>query len=279
MRGPTSEEILNTPPPDLRMSSRSTQAYLLLRRKILLGEYKPDHVLIPKHIEDEYHINNIGVQTLLLRLAIEGLVKVFPIKEKTWPNNAAINEYRVADLNKRQRMFSTRQGVFVSDIGQQSHQAYMETLIVKVQYADAEIASLLNIAEGEKVVFHRTLQRRDLNTVVAIADTYFPFWFAEVLPELERSDCDVLQLMVQLGKKPVWCTETVDVVQSSSLERVLFQLSPDDPSSLLKIVRRTFDDEGNPLILDFLTDRGDLYRLHYSFPLFPEGVPEKLREK
>ncbi len=182
MRGPTPEEILNTPPPALRKGSGSTQAHLDMRRRILLGEYKPGQLLIPKDIEKEYHVNNNGVQALLLRLALEGLVHVFPVKERTWPNNAAINEYRVADLNVRHRMFSTRQGVFVSDISQQGYPASQETLELKVKHADKELASLLDIEEGDNVVFHRTLQKRDPKTVVAIADTYFPFWVTTQVP-------------------------------------------------------------------------------------------------
>src|SRR5581483_599152 len=263
MRGPAPQEILNTPPPEIRMSSKATQAYLDMRRKILTGEYQTNQILIPKSIEEEYHISNNGTQMLLLRLAIEGLVKVLPVKEKTWPNNAAVNEYRVADLEIRHRIFSTRHGGFVSDISKGGHPAHIETLTLKVQYADAEIAKLLEITPGDKVIFHRTLQRSDKNTVIAISDTYLPFWFVDVLPELEKPDSDIYQLMQQLGKKPSWCTETVDITQASSTERVLFELSPDDPSALLKIIRRAFDDEGNPLNVDFLTDRGDIYRLHY----------------
>jgi hypothetical protein len=48
---------------------------------------------------------------------------------------------------------------------------------------------------------------------------------------------------------------------------------------MFKILRRAFDQEGNPLDVQFLTDRGDTYRLHYSFPLFADGIPEKLRDK
>jgi DNA-binding GntR family transcriptional regulator len=40
-------------------------------------------------------------------------------------------------------------------------------------------------------------------------------------------------------------------------------MSPDDPFALLKILRRSFDEDGNPLDVQFLTDRGDTYRLHY----------------
>jgi DNA-binding GntR family transcriptional regulator len=53
----------------------------------------------------------------------------------------------------------------------------------------------------------------------------------------------------------------------------------DDPSALLKIVRRVFDDQGHPLSVDFLTDRADKYRFHYSFPSFAQDIPEKLRDK
>ena len=279
MRGPTPEELLNTPPPELRMSSKTTQAYLDMRRRIIIGEFKPDQVLVPKDIEEAYKINNTGTQMLLLRLAIEGLVKVLPIKERTWPNNAAFNEYWVADLNSRHRMQSTRHGDFVSEISKDGHPAYKETLTLKIQYADTEVAQLLNIAEGERVIFHRNLQRRDHETIVAISDTYLPFWFVEMLPELEKPESDIYELMRRLGKNPTWCTETIDVVQASSKERVMFGLSPDDPSALLKILRRSFDEDGTPLDVQFLTDRGDMYRLHYSFPLFPEDIPAAVREK
>jgi DNA-binding GntR family transcriptional regulator len=114
---------------------------------------------------------------------------------------------------------------------------------------------------------------------MAISDTYIPFWFADALPELEKPDSDRYALMRQLGKNPCWCTETVDVVQATSKERLMFELSPDDPAPLLKIVRQSFDDQGNALDVQFLTDRSDMYRLHYSLPLFASGVPEPLREK
>jgi len=279
MRGPTPEEIMNTPPPEIRMNSKAAQAYLDIRRKILNGEYQPNQTIIPKNIEEKYSINNSSTQTLILRLAIEGLIKVLPIKERVWPNNAAINEYHVADLNIRHRIFSTRHGGFVSDISKKGSPAFLEVLAVKVQYADKELAELLNINQGEKVIFQRTLQRSDKDTAIAISDTYLPFWFVEMLPELEKPESDIYQLMRQLGRNPVWCTETIDVVQASSLERIMFGLSPDDPSALLKIIRRVFDENGHPLNVDYLTDRGDMYRLHYSFPLFSDDIPEPVRDK
>src|SRR5690349_6338856 len=88
MRGPTGDEILKTPPPELRVSSKTAQAYLEVRHKILSGEYAAQQVLVPKQIEEAYHINNTTTQMLLMRLANEGLVKVLAIKERTWPNNA-----------------------------------------------------------------------------------------------------------------------------------------------------------------------------------------------
>lgn len=279
MRGPTPKQILDTPPPELRMSSRVTQAILDLRRKILIGEYKPDQSLIMKSVKDAYGLNNIETQTALLRLAIEGLVKIQPVKERTWPNNAALNEYRVADFNVRHRMFSTRQGDFVSDVSQGGYSASKETLELEIRYADKEIASLLKISPDEPVVFHRNLQRRDSETIVAICDSYIPFWFAQMMPEMRKSNYDIYTLMKKLGKNPDWCEETVDMVQASSVERILFGLSPDDPSGLFKILRRSFDTEGNPLELQFLTDRGDTYRLHYSFPLFADGIPKHVRDK
>ncbi len=176
-------------------------------------------------------------------------------------------------------MLSTRHGDFVADIAQGGYPARKETLVLKVQYADAEVAKLLNVSEGDQVVYHRNLQRRDAETIVCINDQYLPFWFAPMMPELEKPDSDVYQLMQRLGKKPNWCTETVDVVQASSVERVVFGMSPDDPFALLKILRRSFDEDGSPLDVQFLTDRGDMYRLHYSFPLFASGVPEPVRDQ
>jgi DNA-binding GntR family transcriptional regulator len=277
MRGPTPRQILNTQPPELRAGSKTTHAYLETRRRILTGEYKPDQIIVPKEINEEYGLSNASTQLLLLRLANEGLIKITPVKERTWPYNAAINEYHVAELNTRKRILSTRHGGFVSDISQQGYRAYLEVREVRVEYADAEVASLLNIAEGDKVVFYSTLQRSDPNTVIAISDTYLPFWFSEVLPELYKPDCDIYQLMRQPGKNPFWCTEDVDTVQASSTERVQFGMSPDDPCALLKILRRVFDDKGTPMSVDYLTDRGDIYRLHYSFNLFAENIPEALR--
>jgi DNA-binding GntR family transcriptional regulator len=279
MRGPTAEENLNIIPSDIRVNTKTSQAYLDLRRKILSGELHPHQILTPKAIDDEYKTSNTSTQIVLLRLAGEGLIKVQPIKERVGANNAAINEYIVADLNIRHRMLSTRHGDFIPDISQRNSQAHIETKIMKIQYADSEIASLLNIDEGKNVIFRRTYQYQNTDKLVAISDAYFPFWLVEVLPELEKPDSDAYQLMIQLGRKPSWCTETIDVVPSTAFERQLFGLSSDDPSPLLKILRRIFDDQGNPILADFLTDRGDTYRLHYSFPLFTEGIPEPLRDK
>jgi DNA-binding GntR family transcriptional regulator len=273
MRGPTGDEILKTPPPELRVSSKTAQAYLDVRRKILTGEYPAHQLLLPKQIEEEHHINNTTTQMLLMRLANEGLVKVNPIKERTWPNNASLNEYRVADLTHTQKILALRQQAGLPDVTQESHAPDKEILLLKIQYADAEIARLLALAEGEKVVVSRKRERRADKTIVAISDLYAPFWFADVLPDLELASSDAYQLMERLGKKPARCTETVEVVQARSVERVLFELSPDDPAPLLKVQRHTFDAEDYPLALEFLTVRGDSYRLRYSFSIHPEQIP------
>jgi DNA-binding GntR family transcriptional regulator len=279
MRVLQQEELLETLPIELREKSKTGQAYIEIRRKILLGEYSPNQVLLPREIEQVYHLSNTGAQNVLGRLAIEGLVKVLPIKKKTRATSAALGEYRVADLNVRHRMLTTRHGDFVSDVAKGGYPAHKETLLLKIEYADPEVAQLLNIAAGEKVIFHRNLQRRDKETIVCINDQYFPFWFVEMVPELEKPDSDVYELLRKLGKQPSWCTETVDVVQANTIERELFELSFDDPAPMFKIVRRSFDPEGHPLEVQFLTDRGDIYRLHYSFPLYPSDIPKALQDK
>jgi DNA-binding GntR family transcriptional regulator len=279
MRGPTPREMLETQPPELRSGSRVNQALLDLREKILDGKYQVNQELTTKNLKDTYGLNTIESQVALLRLAIEGLVSIQSIQEKKWPHNAAYNEYRVADLNIRHRMLSTRQGDFVSDISQSGYAAFKETLQLEIQYADAEIASLLEITPGDPVVFHRNLQRRDRDSIVAICDSFIPFWFAEQMPKMRQPDYDIYQLMRQLGKDPYWCEETVDMTQASSVERVLFGLSPDDPVGLFKILRRSFDREGHPLELQFLSDLGKTYRLYYSFPLFADEIPEAIRQK
>jgi DNA-binding GntR family transcriptional regulator len=279
MRGPTKKDILNVQPSDLRVNTKTAQAYLDVRRKILSGEYKADQIITPKSIDDEYKTSNTSTQIILLRLAGEGLIEIRPITERTGTNNAAINEYRVADLNSRHRVFSNRHGGFMSDIGREHKQAHVEVKELKIQYADAEIASLLGLGKGDNIIFLRSYQYQNQGNLVAISDTYLPFWFAKITPELEKPDTDLYQLMFKSGKKPFWCTETVDVVQSTILEREIFGMSTDDPSALLKIIRIAYDEDGTPLSVDFLTDRGDTYRLHYSFPLFADTIPASVRDK
>lgn len=277
MRGPTRADILKVQPP-LR-DSKTARAYLEIRKRILVGEYPSSQIITPKSIDEEYKISNTGAQLLLMRLAGEGLIKILPVTERTGFNNAANNEYRVANLDLRERIFSTRQGGFVSDISQQEPQSFVEATKIEAQYADAEIAALLGISEGDSIVFYQTHQKISDGTIIAISETYLPYWFTQILPELYKPDCDIYQLMIQLGKRPFWCTETNDIVQATSVEREVFKLSADDPSALLKIVRRVFDEQGNPLSVDFLTDRGDKYRFHYSFPLFAQDIPDQLRDK
>ncbi|MBE3567812.1 MAG: GntR family transcriptional regulator [Thermogemmatispora sp.] len=279
MRGPTPEQLLRSQPPRLRASSKTDQAYLDLREQILRGTYQPGQQLVPRAIAERYQLNNTSVQLILLRLASEGLIKIVPIKEHRWPYNAAQDEYHVAALDVRTRLLSTRQGGFVSDLRRQGQQPRIEVEEIKVIYADEEVARLLALSPGEKVIMYRQRQWLDAETLMALSETYLPFWMAELLPELEAPDCDLYLLMRRLGKQPYWCTEAVDVVHASSLERVIFGLSPNDPCPLLKLTRRVFDRSGEPLSVDFLTDRADLYRLHYSFPLYPEDVPEPFREQ
>jgi len=254
--------MLNTPPPELRVSSKTAQAYLDVRRKILTGEYSAHQVLFPKQIEQTYQINNTTTQMLLVRLANEGLVKVLPIKERTWPNNASFNEYRVADLTDAHKTLLQRQDIALTNA--QIPILQKETLLLKIQYADAEIASLLALSEREKIVFSRELTRSADKTVTMVSDLYAPFWFAEVMPELEQMGSDAYQLMRHLGKEPVKWTETVEVVQARSVERVLFELSLDDPAPLFKLQRRSFDADDNPLAVEFLTMRAECYSLRYS---------------
>lgn len=276
MRTTPSKDLLETTPAAL---SGIERAYKGIRTRILTGEYEADRILSPREIEEEFSANNTSTQTVLLRLAMEGLVKVLPIKKKTRQTNAALNEYRVANLSARNRMFTTRHGDFVSDVSKGGHAAFKETLFLEIEYADNEIAALLDIAPGNKVIHHRNLQRRDSETIVCINDSYLPFWFVDMLPELKKPDSDIYQLMVKLGKKPQWCTETVDIVQANTVEREMCELSLDDPAPMFKILRRSFDLDGTPLDVQFLTDRGDIYRLHYSYPLFSEGIPEGVRDK
>ncbi len=267
MRGPTREEILNTPPPALRMSSKTTQAYLEMRRKILTGDYAVDALIVPKQMEESYAINNTSTQMLLMRLANEGLVRVLPIRERSWPNNASLNEYRVADLTGTQKVLALRQHALLPALHGDGQGTNKEILLLKIQYADAEIASLLQMIEGEKVVVFRERERSAQESVTVISDIYIPFWFAEMLPELEKPQADVYDLMRHVGKHPTTCIETVDVVQAHSIERVLFELSPDDPAPLLKMQRLTFDEESHPLAAQFLTIKAENYRLQYSFSL------------
>ena len=279
MRAAPREELLKTLPTELRRNSKTGRAYTEVRRKILLGEYQPDQVISPKELEQTYHVSNTGAQTALSRLAIEGLVRVLPIKKKTRATSAALGEYHVADLNVRHRMLTTRHGDFVSDVGKSGYPAYKKADFSKIIHADPEIAHLLNIEVGENVIWHRNRQLRDEETIVCINDQYLPFWFAEKIPELEKPDSDVYELMRQLGRNPYWCTEIVDVALANTVEREVFDLSFDDPAPVFKITRRSFDPEGRPLEVQFLTDRGDIYRLKYAFHLNASDVSEALRDK
>ena len=267
MREPTVEDLLKTPPPELRVSSKTAQAYLGVRSKILTGEYVAHQILLPKQMEEAYQINNTTTQMLLMRLANEGLVSILPIKERTWPNNASLNEYRVADLTQAQKALAHRLHAELPASTTETLLPEKETLLLTIQYADEEIARLLGLSAGEKVVVYRERERRLDKTVTAISDWYAPFWFAEMIPELEQAGNEVYHLLQRLGKSPATCIETVDIVQARSSERVLFELSPDDPAPLFKLRRLTFDAENTPLAVQFLTTSGVNYRLQYTFSL------------
>lgn len=261
MRGPTREEQLKATPPELRMSSKTTQAYLNMREKILQGVYPAGQVLVPKQVEEDYHINNTTTQILLMRLANEGLVQVLPVKARSWPNNAAFNEYRVADLDLSHKQVADREQAMLP--GGTDKDAAQETLLLKIQYADTQIASLLAMAPGDRVIVFRERLRAAEGTVLAITESYVPFWFAEMLPELELGQRDLFALMRLQGKNPMSWTETVDVALASSVERVLFELSPDDPAPFLKLQRQTLDQENHPLAVQFFTLKPEYYRLQY----------------
>jgi DNA-binding GntR family transcriptional regulator len=264
MRHPTRQDLLATPPPELRQGSKTTQAYLAVRRQILTGELAPGELLSPRQIEDTYQLNNTTTQMLLLRLAAEGLVEVLPVHEHTWPRNASFNSYRVADFSgahKHLIQASSMPEAIAAPTGSR------ELLSSKIQYADADIAVLLALAEGDKVVWYREREGQAPDAIVAITDTYTPFWFAEMLPELERPEQDLLSLLGQAGKEPAHCQEMVEVGQARSVERVLFALSVDDPAPLLKVQRQIFDAQRQPLAVQFVTLRGERYRLQYTFPI------------
>ena len=113
MRVVSSRDLLAASlPAELRPGSKIALAYTGLRTNILESYYQPDQVLIPREIEKTYNVSNTSVQLILMRLAMEGLVKVLPIRERS---NASFNEYRVADLSVRSRMLSDRRGDFVED--------------------------------------------------------------------------------------------------------------------------------------------------------------------
>lgn len=272
MRGPTRDEQLKTPPPELRMSSKTAQAYLDVRQKILSGVYPAGEIVVPKQIEADYLINNTSTQVLLMRLANEGLVQVLPIKARTWPNNASLNTYRVADLSQAHIQVARRNTPLLPSSREGSEATETETLLLKIQYADEEIAALLGLKTGERVVFFRERQRDTQQVVFAMSDSYLPFWFAEMLPELEQRQHDLFALLRQQGRHPATYTETVEVMQARSVERVLFELSPDDPAPLLKLQRQTCDKDQTPLVVQFLTIKPEYYRLAYQ-GVVQEGEP------
>jgi DNA-binding GntR family transcriptional regulator len=264
MRQPTQQELLATPPPDLRQGSKTTQAYLAVRRQILTGELAPGETLSPRQIEDAYQLNNTTTQMLLLRLAAEGLVEVLPVREHTWPRNASFNSYRVADFSGAHKHLIQAPSIPEATSAPADSR---EILSSKIQYADSDIAALLALSEGDKVVWYREREGQAPDAIVTITDTYTPFWFAEMLPELERPEQDLLSLLRQAGREPAQCQETVEVGQAGSVERVLFALSADDPAPLLKVQRQIFDAGKQPLAVQFVTLRGERYRLQYTFSL------------
>ena len=75
---------------------------------------------------------------------------MLPIKEHAWPKNASLNEYRVADVTSAHKILTKREDPLPANRAPEEQADEKETLLLKIQYADAEVAALLAMAEGEK---------------------------------------------------------------------------------------------------------------------------------
>lgn len=257
------------------------RAYTDLRDRILGREIPVGEILKFKDLKTKYKTDPGEIQPILIRLAMEGLIKVLPARGEKKPAHAALSMYMVADPDVRTRMLSTRHGDFVADVSDANGEntAFKETVTLTVVAADEEVAKYLGISVGERVVYHRTIQYRDKDTPVCVCDHYIGLWFVEMMPELASPDSDAYALMERLGKEPAWYTETDDSDNVDVIEREMLDLAVDDPTSVFKMIKQVYNMDGSALDVGWLTNRGDMYRLKYSAPFRREMIPEQFRDK
>ncbi|MEV0041075.1 UTRA domain-containing protein [Streptomyces sp. NPDC050804] len=129
--------------------------------------------------------------------------------------------------------------------------------------APAEVAGLLDVAQGEAVVVRRRVMYMD-DHPWELTDTYYPARIARGtrLAGTAKIPGGAVTLLGELGHVGVLVREDVTARMPSPEEREALRTEPDEP--VLRLARVTLDADGRPIQADMMTMPARLQRLRYE---------------
>ena len=238
-----------------------------LREAITNGEYKPGHTL-PSEFElaDRYSVSRDTVRRALNRLTQEGLLtpgrgrlgrQVRKSKPLTFYGVRSESQQRVTERRNK--------GVdaWVADAAEQGRTA-AQSISVAMDEAAPEVASRLEIPEGELVVVRRRLRTID-GAPHNLNDTYYPREIAEGTPIMHPADVPqgTIALMEDLGYKQIRYRDDLETRMPTPDEADRLQIPPGVP---VLVQYRTGYTEERPVKLTITVWPGDRTSLVYEFP-------------
>ncbi|MGW0711891.1 GntR family transcriptional regulator [Streptomyces sp. NPDC002643] len=132
--------------------------------------------------------------------------------------------------------------------------------------ADAEVAGLFGLAEGEPVVVRRRLILLD-DEPSELTDTYYPVDIARgtALAGSARIRGGAITLLAELGHVGALVREDITADVPDDEERQTLRTAPDEP--VLRLTRLTLDRHDCPIQVDRMVMPARRQRLRYEIPL------------
>ncbi|WP_255955989.1 GntR family transcriptional regulator [Streptomyces odontomachi] len=129
--------------------------------------------------------------------------------------------------------------------------------------ADAEVAGLLGVREGEPVVVRRRIIELD-EEPCELTDTYYPAEIARGTPlgRTGKIRGGAVTLLASLGHVGVRVQEEVTAHMPDPEQRTALRLAPDEP--VLRLARTTWDADDRPIQADIMIMPAHRQRLRYE---------------
>ena len=239
-----------------------------LRDAITSGQFKPGATLpAEKELGEQYGVSRDTVRRALNRLTQEGLLTPGRGRLGRQVRTSKRYDFWAMRSESQQRILERRasgRDAWISDAADQELRAG-QSIAVAIDEAAAEVASRLQIAEGELVVVRRRI--RTINGLPHNAnDTYYPMDIAQGTAIMDPADVTqgTIALMRDLGYVQTRYRDDLETRMPDPDEADRLQIPPGVP--VLVQYRTGYTEDGRPVKLTITTWPGDRTSLIYDFP-------------